>query len=85
MGVMECSRRHCDNILCNTYIDDIGFVCRECQAEFKKYLLHEGIAANTEKEIEKALSDFMETTKDDYSEAKNEEMDVDDFFKQNKS
>jgi len=35
MGVMSCHRKCCENIMCDTYIDGIGYVCNDCQTEFK--------------------------------------------------
>jgi hypothetical protein len=80
MGVMSCSRNACDNIMCDTYVDgDIGYVCNDCQKEFKEYLSKERINATTEGEIRRALEKFMETRKDDYTQGN--EMDVNEFFK----
>lgn len=80
MGVMSCSRNTCDNIMCDTYVDgDVGYVCNECQQEFKEYLSKEGIRSKTEDEIHRALKAFMETIKDDYVQGN--EMSVDEFFK----
>jgi len=79
MGVMSCSRTACDNIMCNTYVDGVGYVCNDCQNEFKEYLSKEGINATTEGEIRRALEKFMETRKDDYTLGN--EMNVNEFFK----
>jgi len=35
MGVMECSKQGCPNILCTESVEDIGYLCDE---HFKKYL-----------------------------------------------
>lgn len=78
MGVMTCSRYSCDNIMCDTYVNGIGYVCRECQTEFKTYLESNGIVVNTECEIMHELKKFMETEKDTYS--RGPEMSVSDFF-----
>lgn len=40
MGVMNCYRKGCENILCDTYIPDIGYICRECKEEFKEKYPH---------------------------------------------
>lgn len=34
MGVMACSRRECENIMCTEYVYDVGYVCHECKEEF---------------------------------------------------
>lgn len=35
MGVMACGKKGCENILCDTYIPNIGYVCLECQEQFR--------------------------------------------------
>ena len=79
MGVMSCSRYGCENIMCDTYVDGVGYVCYDCQKEFEKYLKKKGLNPETEGQIKKHLKDFMETEKDEYVEGK--EMDVDEFFR----
>lgn len=38
MGVMACSRRGCENIMCDVYINHIGYLCNHCINEFtEKY------------------------------------------------
>ncbi len=81
MGVMSCSRRGCDNIMCQTYIDSVGYICSECQNEFKDYIDTNNIILKTEGEITRELSLFMKTTKDLYKEG--EEITVDQFFSKN--
>ncbi len=76
---MSCSRTACDNIMCDTYVNGVGYVCNDCQKEFKEYLSKERINATTEGEIRRALEKFMETRKDDYTQGN--EMDVNEFFK----
>lgn len=70
---MSCYRIGCGNIMCDTYIPEIGYVCYECQKEFKKYL-----GTNTEIKLKASLSSFMETRKGFYDEQK--EITVDEFF-----
>lgn len=77
MGVMNCNRSRCDNIICDVYIDNIGYICSSCQEEFKIYLNLHGHNNMTHDEIKKELSLFITTDKDDYSE---EKMDLDNFF-----
>lgn len=36
MSVLQCSRPNCDNIMCSTYIPNIGYICSDCQTEFKE-------------------------------------------------
>jgi hypothetical protein len=33
MGVMNCNRKDCDNILCDRYADDLGYICNSCYNE----------------------------------------------------
>jgi len=35
MGVMGCDRKGCKNIMCNTYAQEIGYVCYECKTELE--------------------------------------------------
>ena len=35
MGVMECRRKGCKNILCNRYSTTYGYICDECFEEMK--------------------------------------------------
>lgn len=78
MGVMSCSRRGCGSIMCDTYVDSVGYVCSYCQAEFKLYLETHGIVLKTEGEIKRELKQFMETEKDTFVHGN--EVSVDEFF-----
>jgi hypothetical protein len=66
--------------MCDTYVDDVGYVCNECQKEFKEFLEYSNIEPKTEGEIRDELKIFMDTTKRDTS--LNREMSVDEFFKE---
>lgn len=33
MGVMNCSRSNCENILCDRYSKDYGYICDDCFCE----------------------------------------------------
>ena len=33
MGVMTCNRRGCNNIMCDRYSDEYGYICSECFEE----------------------------------------------------
>ncbi len=79
MGVLPCSRKDCDNIMCDTCIDGIGYVCWECVREFKEYLENNShLNLTTEGEIKLELEKFMGTSKNKFS--KGENISVDDFF-----
>lgn len=51
MGVMQCSRRGCDNILCDRCSINYGYICYECFEE----LVNSGMSTDIE--------DFMNTMK----------------------
>ena len=36
MGVMECSRKNCENIMCDTYSKVTGYICNECKSELEE-------------------------------------------------
>lgn len=78
MGVMSCSRSGCDGIMCDVYVDGVGYVCWECEKEFKDYLKKCGVNPTAEGDIKRELQKFMVTSKDDYVYGK--EINVDDFF-----
>lgn len=78
MGVMSCSRRECNNIMCDTYVDSVGYVCNDCKEEFKEYLQKMGFSPKTEGQITKEVEKFMATSKGSYAEGN--EISVDDFF-----
>lgn len=80
MGVMNCYRKECENIMCDTYVPSIGYICYECKSEFKEYLDCEGKTDLTEGEIRRELEKFMNTVKGYFD--KDERMDIDDFFEQ---
>jgi len=78
MGVLACSRSNCGNIMCDTYVDGIGYICGECRGEFKEYLDRNNLDPTNEAEIKEHLSVFMETDKDAFTIS--EDISVDDFF-----
>ena len=80
MGVMSCSRKECEHIMCNTYVNSVGYVCGECQSEFKEYLQSEGKTDLREGEIERELKGFMNTAKDDYVQG--DKIDINEYFAQ---
>jgi hypothetical protein len=78
MGVLACVRRGCSNIMCDTYVPDIGYICEECQLEFKRYLSNNGIVTRTDDKIRRELKTFIDIYKGSYES--NIETNVDDFF-----
>ncbi len=78
MGVMECSRNNCNKVMCDTYIDDIGYLCMDCQNEFKDYLESKDLTGTLPEGIlRRELKVFMKTEKDSYL---GNELGVDEFF-----
>jgi len=78
MGVMSCSRKDCNNIMCDTYVQSVGYICFDCQSEFKEYLNKNCLNPTTERQITKDLDVFMDTPKNRYID--DNETTVDDFF-----
>lgn len=78
MGVMACDRIDCESIMCDTYISSVGYICKECQDEFKQFLINENIEVRNEGEINRELEKFMVTTKSKFVHGR--EISVDDFF-----
>lgn len=83
MGVMNCSRKDCPEIMCHTYISGVGYICSDCQKEFKDYLEQHNLSPNTEKKITTELKLFMQTTKGLYESDNGKEISVSDFFNKN--
>lgn len=75
---MSCHRTGCESIMCDTYVDSVGYVCNECQNEFKDYVKSEGLDVSTKGKIERALKGFMNTDKNSFTEGK--EISIEEFF-----
>lgn len=78
MGVLTCGRKGCDEIMCQTYVDDIGYICDECQSEFNATIGNDDDNVFSQGEIVRELTKFMVIRKDIY--LKDEKMSVVDFF-----
>jgi len=81
MGVMSCSRNSCNNIMCDTYISTVGYICFECQREFKEYIQNNNINLITEAEIVDELERFISTEKGLFDSST--KISIDDFFYNN--
>jgi hypothetical protein len=79
MGVMTCSRRDCDEIMCNTYIPDVGYICNDCKSDFHKHCDETGINPDNEYDIKEELKDFMKESKTEFTESRNK-MTINEFF-----
>lgn len=75
MGVMRCNRTNCENVMCDTYVPNVGYVCNECQKEFKEQ--------NTKEmsyfEFTVKLERFLETERIPYTGG---DATAEDFFEQ---
>jgi hypothetical protein len=60
MGVLACSRKGCDNIMCNYYVPSIGYICCQCKEDFKKFL-YLFPPTTTQDEVVERLKLFVET------------------------
>ena len=76
---MTCSRLNCENIMCDTYIPEIGYICNECKEEFKRFLEKTGNQPKTDMEIKAQLSQFMQT---EFVRFDGIEISIDDFFRE---
>lgn len=76
MGVMTCSRVNCNNILCDEYIPDIGYICNDCIYEFKQ------IHSNREDLFSNFMNDLEMFMKIRKGKDVNKIIDVDRFFKE---
>lgn len=38
MSVLTCSISNCNNIMCDTHIDEIGYICNDCKDRFVQWL-----------------------------------------------
>lgn len=79
MGVMSCNRPKCESIMCDTYIDSVGYICYECENEFKENIEKMEDKPNTEYSILRELKKFMDTEKNTFTEGNG--MDVNQFFR----
>ena len=78
MGVRTCARRNCDNVMCDTHIPNIGYVCSNCQYEFKKFVKKRGLSVSDSDDIATALRAFIMTPKNCFFK---DGISIDDFFR----
>jgi hypothetical protein len=64
MGVLECDRKGCENIMCGRYSHEYGYLCNECFSQLEDAIYYMGIKT------------FMETDK---SETKNTDYQKEDI------
>lgn len=76
MGVMSCHRKDCENVMCDTYIQQVGHICWECQSEFEeKY----GQRKLSKGKLIKKLIKFMESPS--AIEGSSDVVEVSEFFR----
>lgn len=63
MGVMGCSRNGCAHILCESYIEDFGYICESCKREYVEFVRnrHGELCDMSRGEFHKLLKEFNET------------------------
>lgn len=79
MGVCYCLRADCQNIMCDTYINGIGYICDECQEDFIFYVKNLDSIPVSDEKIKEDLKMFLETPK--HTSSKFIDETIQDFFK----
>jgi len=76
MGVRGCYRKGCENIMCDTYIPSVGYICLDCQKEFTERMVNMGMYNSSKSVYLSELKLFMESS----PSVNDDEVDIDDFF-----
>ena len=79
MGVMSCNRKSCENIMCDTYISQVGYICNDCQSEFQE----QNGGNYSHRRLIKKLEKFMCEEKLYKKEQYNEDLTANDLFRNN--
>lgn len=66
---MQCDVEGCENIMCDQYIEDVGYICDDCLEDLKNYLVDKELCFES-------LFDFFGTHR--YN--KNTDNDIDSFI-----
>ncbi len=82
MGVRACSKRGCENIMCDDIIDG-NYICPRCQDEFKQYLEFHRIQPETEGDFLREFRKFTDIDRDE-SFIGDESMTIEKFFEKHK-
>lgn len=83
MGVKSCIRNSCEHIMCDTYINDVGYLCNTCKHEFKLFLKSKNVDTDyllSEYEFIIYLKEFVKTDAGSFDNSNR--MSVDDHFKE---
>lgn len=58
MSVLECNRENCQNIMCDRYSSEFGYICNECFNELILWMLRYSDESPME-----VIRDFMDSEK----------------------
>jgi hypothetical protein len=78
MGVLACDRRGCENIMCDNYSHEHGYICWECLAELKtKPFVNIGDFMSSDKEThEEDSSDWEDIVGEEFKSRWEDNKDV---------
>lgn len=79
MGVLACTRNGCNNVLCDIYIPNVGYICYSCKEEFKHFVKMNNYTINNYNDIVSDLKVFIETEKNSYQDYNKDQL-IDEFF-----
>lgn len=82
MGVMSCARKDCDNVMCDDYLDNFGYICYECKEEFNLFAISKGKRFATVEEFQELLEEFREVDKQTSITENENNISVEKFFEQ---
>ena len=78
---MTCHKKGCDNIMCDTYIPTVGYICSECKEQFKMWLQGQTpLYLESNSFILDKFKEFMDIEKESTQILNNVSDVVDDFF-----
>lgn len=75
MGVIQCNRKGCTEIMCQTQIPGIGNICYDCKKEFTDQMSYQELP---EREMFSKLREFMNTEREQGSD---EQVNAWNFFR----
>lgn len=61
MGIMECSRTGCDEIMCEKIHTFGNYICNRCMRDFKKLMKKSGFENATREFYDQKFSEFLDT------------------------
>jgi len=51
MGVLQCDREDCKNVMADYYSEEVGYICRDCLNELEEYLYTHPLTVNSIREF----------------------------------